>query len=257
MWCPQIRSGAVSGGFAGRVACRSVLSSPPSFSGSCFQFSLLPRPGGRSGLALGGLGPRLSPLSFVFVLAALLAACRSAWSLEAAFVWSLYMCFNNLEWEADFDDYKLVFSGRASEADPEDYMLVISGRAFEADPEDCESMISGRETDSVCYVLVKSSLVFADGDRNEILGSGNTKDCLKESPPKFIPFCEEKTATFEFQAHHLFDLCNLAVLVALQVQVLGVGVRAHQLSGEVDDERKKEEEKEGKIEEEIEEEEEE
>ena len=61
--------------------------------------------------------------------------------------------------EADFDDYKLVFSGRASEADLEDYMLVISGRAFEADPEYCESEISGRETDSVCYVLVKSSLV--------------------------------------------------------------------------------------------------
>ena len=96
--------------------------------------------------------------------------------------------------EADFDDYKLVFSGKASEADLEDYMLVISGRAFEADPEYCESEISGRETDSVCYVLVKSSLVFADDDKNEILGSGNTKDCLKESPPKFIPLCEEETA---------------------------------------------------------------
>ena len=98
------------------------------------------------------------------------------------------------------------FSGRASEADPEDYMLVISGRAFEADPENCESEISGRETDSVCYVLVKSSLVFADDDKNEILGSGSTKDCLKESPPKFTSLCEEKTATFEFQAHTLFDL---------------------------------------------------
>ena len=52
-------------------------------------------------------------------------------------------------------------------------------------------------------------------------------------------------------------MCNLAVLVALQVQVLEVGARTHQVSGEVEDERKKEEEKEGKIEEEIEEEEEE
>ena len=44
----------------GRVACRCLPSSPPSFSGSCFQpFSPLPRPGGRSGLALGGPGPSL------------------------------------------------------------------------------------------------------------------------------------------------------------------------------------------------------
>ena len=146
------------------------------------------------------------------------------------------------------------------EADFDDYMLVISGRASEADPECCESEISGRETDSVCYVLVKPSLVFADDDKNEILGSGNTKDCLKESPPKFTPLCEEKTATFEFQAHPLFDLfarivCNLAVLVALQIQGLEVGARTHQVSREVEDERKKEEEKEGKIEKEIEEEE--
>ena len=129
--------------------------------------------------------------------------------------------------EADFDDYMLVFSGRASEADPEDYLLVTSGRAFEADPEDCESEVSGRETDSVCCVLATSSLVFADGDKNEILGSGNTKVCSKESPPKFTLLREGKTATFEFQAHPLFDLfarivCNLAVLVAF---IAGTGFR--------------------------------
>ena len=57
----------------GRVACCSFLSSPPSFSGSCFQPLCLPspRPGLRSGLALFGSGPRRAPLSFVFVLAGL------------------------------------------------------------------------------------------------------------------------------------------------------------------------------------------
>ena len=69
----------------GRVACRSFLSSPPSFSGSCFQPLCLPspRPGLRSGLALFGSGPRRAPLSFVFVLAALLAVCFAAWSPDA------------------------------------------------------------------------------------------------------------------------------------------------------------------------------
>ena len=43
-------------------------------------------------------------------------------------------------------------------------------------------------------------------------------------------------------------VCNLAVLVALQVQVSEVGARTHKVSGEVEDERKKEEE--GKTEEE-------
>ena len=68
----------------GRVACRSFLSSPPSFSGSCFQPLCLPspRPGLRSGLALFS-GPRRAPLSFVFVLAALLAVRFAAWSLDA------------------------------------------------------------------------------------------------------------------------------------------------------------------------------
>ena len=50
-------------------------------------------------------------------------------------------------------------------------------------------------------------------------------------------------------------MCNLAVQVALQVQVLEFRARTHQVSAEVEDERKKEEEKEGKIEGEIEEEE--
>ena len=87
--------------------------------------------------------------SFVFVLAALLAACRSTWSLEAVFDCSFYVCFNKLKWAAgedDSDKYMLVFSGRASEADLEDYMSVTSGRAFEADLEDCELEVSGRET---------------------------------------------------------------------------------------------------------------
>ena len=44
-------------------------------------------------------------------------------------------------------------------------------------------------------------------------------------------------------------MCNLAVLVALQVQISEVGARTHKVSGEVEDERKKEEEKEGKTEE--------
>ena len=61
------------------------LPQPPSFSGSCFQplCSPSPRPGLRSGLALFGCGPRRAPLSFVFVLAALLAVRFAAWSLDA------------------------------------------------------------------------------------------------------------------------------------------------------------------------------
>ena len=98
-----------------------------------------------------------------------------------------------------------------------------------------------------------SSLVHDDGDKNEILGSGITKVCSKESSPKFTLSHEGKVATFEFQAHPLFDLfaqivCNLAVLVALQVQVSEVGARTLKVSAEVEDERKKEEEK-GKTEE--------
>ena len=69
----------------GRVACRSFLSSPPWFSGSCFQPLCLPSPrlGLRSGLALFVSGPRRAPLSFVFVLAALLAVRFASWSLDA------------------------------------------------------------------------------------------------------------------------------------------------------------------------------
>ena len=48
---------------SGRVACRSLPSWPLSFSGSCFQplYAPLPRPGGRSDLALLGPCPRLAP----------------------------------------------------------------------------------------------------------------------------------------------------------------------------------------------------
>ena len=59
-------------------------------------------------LALSGLGPRFAPLLFVFVLAATLAACCSAWFLDAVSGVSFIVCFNVLEWaalEADLEDY--------------------------------------------------------------------------------------------------------------------------------------------------------
>ena len=68
-----------------------------------------------------------------------------------------------------------------------------------------------------------------------ILGSGPVKVCSKEIFPKFTLSHESKVATFEFQVHLLFDLfvrlvCNLAVLVALQVQVSEVRARTHKVS---------------------------
>ena len=106
------------------------------------------------------------------------------------------------------------------------------------------------EADLECHVLN----FVDDGYENVILASGPVKVCSKEMFPKFTLSHESKVATFEFQAHPLFDLfvrlvCNLAVLVALQVQVSVVRARTHKVSGEVEDERKKEEEKEGKTEE--------
>ena len=69
-----------------------------------------------------------------------------------------------------------------------------------------------------------------DGYENVILGSGPARVCSKESFPKFTLSHEGKVATFEFQAHPLFDLfarivCNLAVLVSLHVQVSKVRAR--------------------------------
>ena len=74
-----------------------------------------------------------------------------------------------------------------------------------------------------------------DGYENVNLGSGPMKVCLKEIFLKTLSH-ESKVATFEFQAHPLFDLivrlvCNLAVLVALQVQAFKVGAKAHKVSG--------------------------
>ena len=83
-----------------------------------------------------------------------------------------------------------------------------------------------------------------DGYENVNLGSGPVKVCLKDIFQKTLSH-ERKVATFEFQAHPLFDLiarlvCNLAVLVALQVQAFKVGAKTHKVSGEVEEEMKKE-----------------
>ena len=75
------------------------------------------------------------------------------------------------------------------------------------------------------------------------LGSGPVKVCLKDIVLKTLSH-ERKVATFEFQSHPLDFMarlvCNLAVLVALQVQAFKVGAKTHKVSGEVEEERKKE-----------------
>ena len=97
-------SGAVSGGFAGRVASRAC-SSPPS---SCFQPVLLSlRLSWFRGLAPRGLGPfPVLPL-FVFVLAATLAACCAAMALEV--LWEDAVFESSLE--TDFSGDVLVSWG--------------------------------------------------------------------------------------------------------------------------------------------------
>ena len=83
-----------------------------------------------------------------------------------------------------------------------------------------------------------------DGYENVNLGSGPVEVCSKENFLKTLSH-ESKVATFEFQAHPLFDLIvrlvfNLAALVAYQVQAFKVGAKTHKVSGEVEEERKKE-----------------
>ena len=83
-----------------------------------------------------------------------------------------------------------------------------------------------------------------DGYEKVNLGSGPVEVCSKEFFLKTLSH-ESKVATFEFQAHPLFDLivrlvCNLAVFVALQVQAFKVAAKTHKVSGEVEEERKNE-----------------
>ena len=105
---------------------------PPSFLGSCFQPLCLPspRPGLRSGLALSGSGPRRAPLSFVFVLAALLAVRFAAWSLDAGvgvpFFVSEFKCHMLEDAAISFNDsggYESKFWFAACEFDQNGYKL--------------------------------------------------------------------------------------------------------------------------------------
>ena len=132
----------------GRVACRSFLSSPPSFSGSCFQPLCLPspRPGLRSGLALSGSGPRRAPLSFVFVLAALLAVRFAAWFLDAG----VGVPFFVSEFKGHMlEDAAITFNdsgGYESE-------FWFAACEFDQDDDKLESLVAGCEIDQNGYKL--------------------------------------------------------------------------------------------------------
>ena len=229
-------SGAVSGGFAGRVASRAC-SSPPSFRFQPVSPSL--RLGWFCGLAPGGLGPFPVLPSFVFVLAATLAACCAAMALEvlwkdAVFKPSLRTDFSDDVLESwgvcdAFWTCETEFGGNLSvhESDFESHMLKLFLWTLD-------------DTDLENHVLNSVD----DGYENVNLGSGPVKVCSKEIFPKTLSH-ESKVATFEFQARPLFDLivrlvCNWAVLVALQVQAFKVGAKTYKVSGEVEEERKKE-----------------
>ena len=246
-------------GFSGLWACcrdvrRSLSSSPPSF---CFQPVLPPlRLWWFRGPAPCGLGSFPAPVlplsSFVFVLAAALAACCAAMALEVFFSgdvlesWGVHDAF----WKCE-----IVFSG-----DELEFWGVYD--AFWK----CEIDFSNDvlESWSVCDAFWKCETDFGgdvleswsdrdafwicehvdDGYENVNLGSGSVKDCLKDIFQKTLSH-ERKVATFEFQALPLFDLlaclvCNLAVVVALQVQAFQVGAKTHKVSGEVEEKMKKE-----------------
>ena len=218
----------------GRVACRSFLSSPPSFSGSCFQPLCLPspQPGLRSGLALSGSGPRRAPLSFVFVLAALLAVRFAAWSLDAGvgvpFFVSEFKGHMLEDAAITFNDsgrYEFEFWFAACEFDLNGYKL--------------EHLVAGCEIDQPGKFpiagLRKNALVFSEfeGFEEKLI---QKEDSLQA---QLLPELCAKTLLLLI----CFIGCDLAVLVALQVQAFKVGAKTLKVSEEVEDERKKGEKK--------------
>ena len=267
---------------SGRVACRSFLSSPSSFSGSCFQPLCLPSPrsGLRSGLALSGSGPRRAPLSFVFVLVALLAVRFAAWFLDAGVCAPFFVSEfkgHMLEDAAitfnDSGGNESEFWFAACEFDQDDYKLE-SLVACESDQhgDKLESLVAGCEIDQPGKFLIaglrKTALVFSEFEGFEgklIQKEDSRKDTSSKSSEahSFPPHLQAQLLP-ELCAKTLLLLicfigCDLAVLVALQVQAFKVGAKTLTVSGEVEDERKKEgeekeyTEEEGKTEENLEE----
>ena len=135
------------------------------------------------------------------------------------------------------------------ETDLEEYMSVFSGRReseFERYVTCRRRHLSGTWLRLNSIAKFGSYLKMARRARSLEVAP---QEFLRKKNPQFGLFQEGKAGTFEFQAHPLFDLigwilCNLAVLVAVQVQVLKVGVRTHRVSSEVEEGRKNEEEEE-------------
>ena len=264
-------SPGVSGSWCfGRVACRSFLSSPPSFSGSCFQPLCLPspRPGLRSGLALPGSGPRRAPPSFVFVLAALLAVRFAAWFLDAGVGVPFFVSeFKGhvLEDAAitfiDSGGYESEFWFAACESDQNGYKLEPLVAGCETDPNGykLELLVAGCEIEQSEEFLIaglrKTALGFSEFEGFEgkfIPKEDSRKDTsLKSSEAHSFPPHLQAQLLPELCAKTLLLLicfigCDLAVLVALQVQAFKVGAKTLKVFGEVEDERKKEGEEEEK-----------
>ena len=136
---------------AGHDACRSLPSLPSSSAGSCFQpWSLpLPRPGERRGL----------PLSFVLVLAAMLAAGCAAWFLNAVSAVASYGSFSVLEWaalEADLVSYELVFFSGAREAELERHVPELSSLLNKDSLDGCKRPLEVAPQESVRKIIWKS-----------------------------------------------------------------------------------------------------
>ena len=192
------------------------------------------------GLALFGSGPRRAPLSFVFVLAALLAVRFIAWSLDAGVGVPFFVSEfkgHMLEDAAitfiDSGGHESEFWFAACESDQNGYKL------GEID-QPGKFLIAG---------LRKTALVFSEfeGFDGKLI---QKEDSRKDTSPKSF---EVHSCPSHLQAQLLPELCSetllllvcfigcdLAVLVALQVQAFKVGAKTHKVSGEVEDERKKE-----------------
>ena len=129
----------------------------------------------RSGLALSGSGPRRGPLSFVFVLAALLAVCFAAWFLDAG----VGVPFFVSEFKGHMlEDAAITFNGSggyesefwfaACELDQEDYKLESLVAGCEIDPNGykLEPLVTGCEIEQPEEFPIagfrKNALVFSE-----------------------------------------------------------------------------------------------
>ena len=201
----------------GRVACRSFLSSPPSFSGSRFQPLCLPspRPGSRSGLALPGSGPRRAPPSgHVLEDAAITFIDSGGYESEFWFA----AC------ESDQNGHKLEPLVAGCETDPNGYKLELLVAGCEIEQSE-EFLNAG---------LRKTALGFSEFEGFEgkfIPKEDSRKDTsLKSSEAHSFPPHLQAQLLPELCAETLLLLicfigCDLAVLVALQVQAFKVGAK--------------------------------